>query len=349
MTRYTPMYEQLGAYTAIADRMFHGDILDGNAAALMSYNAFQVTQHAGTANMSVDVQVGRAILQGNFQANEGTYYLWSDAVENVTLTAAPGAGQERYDVIVAQVRNAYVDGGANTDFLFQAIQGTAAATGSATVPAIGTNQLKLAQVLVSASVTSILNAKITDSRPLLQAGVTPPNVTSGTTVQSFTDTNGEVWVAKNGVNGGIWKKARDVLHANWCRVAALSSSASLSPTNVTMDNQQFDDYGLYVAASNGFVVPISGMWRVVGNIGMTCTAANQWLNMRIFQSTIGKSNTQVYNPLGSNVVYALCATTVRCAVNDVITMGHATSVAGLAITVGTSYSTFLEVDYLGTG
>jgi len=48
----------------------------------------------------------------------------------------------------------------------------------------------------------------------------PPPVTSGSGIQTFIDVNGEQWVAKVGVYGGVWKRARDVMHAIAYRNAA---------------------------------------------------------------------------------------------------------------------------------
>lgn len=169
MTRYTPMYEQQGSYSAQLDRMFHGDILGQLAALMGSTGDLRVSDHTAGDNMSVDVQPGRATVVGTYTLNEGLYYIWSDAVETVPIAAAPGAGLERYDIVVAQVRNAFVDGGANTDFVFTTVQGTPAATASATAPSLGSNQLALAQVYVGGTVTSILSGNITDLRPALYA------------------------------------------------------------------------------------------------------------------------------------------------------------------------------------
>jgi hypothetical protein len=347
MTRYTPMYEQLGTYTAVADRMFHGDILGANVSSmLLSYGAFQVTQCGTGANMSVDVQPGRAMLQGNLIANEGAYYLWSDAVENVVIAAAPGAGQERYDVIVAQVRNGFIDGGPNNDFLFTKIQGTAAATGSATVPAVGTNQLKLAQVLVSANVTSILNAKITDSRPVLWNQVQPPPLSGAAPFSYYTDTNGDTWVAKGGVNGGAWKRAKDVLHARYHRNGALTSQSS--NLNIAWDAKEYDDYGLYVSASTGFILPLPGVWKLMGLMTCTTTAVNQTLLIDIWQTNFRKTEHRIISPL-AGTVSCQAEAVMRCVVNDNLQVGSLTSPGSLAYVVGFAYTCATECDYMGTG
>jgi hypothetical protein len=165
MTRYPPMYQQEGVYPAQLDRLFLSDATSGNASLLSSTTAFTVTQHAGTAGMSVDVAAGRATVLGSDTANQGTYIIWSDAVENPPIATAPGTGQSRIDLIVAQVRDDFVNAGGNNDFQIVSVTGTAAATGSQVAPAAPASSLVLAQVAVGPLVTSILNANITDVRP----------------------------------------------------------------------------------------------------------------------------------------------------------------------------------------
>jgi hypothetical protein len=163
MTRYTPMYEQLGSYPAQLDRMFHGDILGQQAALMGTSTDLTVSQNTGS-DMNVTVQPGRATVVGNFVQSEGLYWVWSDAVETVPI-AVSGAGVERYDIVVLQVRNGFVDGGANNDFIFTTVQGQPAVVGGAVAPPLGSNQLALAQVYIGDSVTGISNTVITDLRP----------------------------------------------------------------------------------------------------------------------------------------------------------------------------------------
>ena len=93
----------------------------------------------------------------------------------------------------------------------------------------------------------------------------PAPVTTGTTVQSFTDPTGEVWIAKNGVNGGAWSRARDVLRARMYRSAAYTSVASTA-TRIPYDTVTYDPYGMAtVAAAAGtqcFTIPVAGLYRL---------------------------------------------------------------------------------------
>jgi len=82
-------------------------------------------------------------------------------------------------------------------------------------------------------------------------------VTSGTAVQYFTDVYGEVWIAKNGVQGGNWIRARDTLHAICTRNAAFNWSTS--NTALPFDTATKDVWGMF--ASNGFTIPVPGWYR----------------------------------------------------------------------------------------
>jgi len=104
----------------------------------------------------------------------------------------------------------------------------------------------------------------------------PAPVTSGTTIQSFTDALGDVWVAKNGVYGGNWKRARDVLIARVARGAAWNVTNTVAA--VPHDTVLFDFYGLYNLSTLLFTIPITGWWRFEAQVNMTPTATGQYIN-----------------------------------------------------------------------
>jgi hypothetical protein len=378
------------------------------------------SQRAAGANMSVDIQPGRAMLLGNYTTNEGSYYLFSDAVENVVISTAPGAGQSRIDVVVAQVRNQYVDTGSNSDFIFTTVVGTPATTGSQVAPALGTNQFAICNVLIGPNVTSIVNANLTDRRPILSTAAggdlsgnlpnptvaringsplgtttgaasgqrltwngsswvpaapggppsgasggdlagTYPNPTvgmnlpaalaSGAGFTTFTDSMGEIWVAKGGVKAGVWNKARDVLHGYYARSAALTTVTAAN-TAITFDAMQWDDYGLWSATPNpGFITLVAGFWRLTGQMAFAPTAASQWLNVALADSGFRKFNTQVASAGSAMppVLYANGTVVVRAAANDFLQLWSWSSTASLAYSVGLAYTCFFQADYLGTG
>jgi hypothetical protein len=90
----------------------------------------------------------------------------------------------------------------------------------------------------------------------------PAPVTSGSGVQSFTDTLGDVWVAANGVYGGAWKRARDVVRARIWRTTnftPVGSAWTIFPFDTVTD----DAYGLCTTgASANFAAPVAGRYMV---------------------------------------------------------------------------------------
>jgi hypothetical protein len=163
MTRWQPQYMQEGLYSAQADRMMIGDVLGQQAVLLGTTGDFYCT--ANGADMNVEVAPGRGTVIGTLIQNEGLYYIWSDAQEIVPVAPGDGSGLERYDLVVAQIRNDYIDLSGNNDFVFTTQQGTAAPVGTATAPPLGSNQLALATVYIDGAAVTITNANITDGRP----------------------------------------------------------------------------------------------------------------------------------------------------------------------------------------
>lgn len=174
----------------------------------------------------------------------------------------------------------------------------------------------------------------TDSIP------TPAPVTSGTTIQTYQDPTGEWWVAKNGVNGGNWFKARDVLYGRVSRVAAYTypTTAAVMP----WDTVYADAYGMWTAASHAFTVPVGGLWRLDTQICVAFTAAMQFTGL---QSFTVRSN--AYAPGACNT-YARIHDTYSVAANGTISVTAYTNVAltdpGLNNSDG-----YMTVQYVGTG
>jgi hypothetical protein len=93
----------------------------------------------------------------------------------------------------------------------------------------------------------------------------PPPVTTGTTVQSYIDPNGDTWVAKNGIQGGNWQRARNVCAG---RLNPTSNQAITVAgfTQVTFQTATYDP--LNQKSGNNWVVPIAGRYSVVGSINL---------------------------------------------------------------------------------
>ena len=120
-----------------------------------------VSERGAGANLSVDVAVGQCVVTGDTTGTQGRYLVTSDAVENVTISAADPSNP-RIDLIVVQVDDDAVDGGGQNRAQIEVVTGTPASSPS--VPATPTSALPLAQVAVAASETQIQDADITDVR-----------------------------------------------------------------------------------------------------------------------------------------------------------------------------------------
>jgi hypothetical protein len=347
MALYPPLWMQEGTYPANLDRWFLQDALGPAPALLSGYGAFQVTQNS-TPNMSVNVAPGRALIPGGDVTNQGSYSVWSDAVYNVPIATAPGAGLYRIDTIVLQIQDDFVIGGGNNDFIIVPIVGTPAAVGTETAAPLPNSSVAIAYVVVGPNVTSILTANITDVRPNVRTTtiLLPQPLTTGSTIQSFTDLLGDVWVAKNGVNGGAWARARDALHCKLYRNAAWTSATSL--TAVAMDTALFDAYGMRAADNIGLSLPVAGMYRIAYTASLTSTASGQWISINVVQNATGVSGANNTNAQASGGdLQATGSDIVRASAGDELKM----NVAGLGTYTGGTgpLNTSLSASYVGTG
>lgn len=179
----------------------------------------------------------------------------------------------------------------------------------------------------------------------------PAPVTSGSGVQSFTDALGDVWVAANGVNAGAWKRARDVLHAFAYRSAAINSPIAstifLHDTVGGFVGSQ-DAYSLYNSATGAFTPPIAGWWQIYHQVGVTATAAGQWLQAVLRNTGQAAAAGAVAQSGGTSGAIA-AGTSYRGALPagyQLVT--YVQSSVALAV-IASAYWTFLHIDYLGTG
>lgn len=323
MTRYAPLWQQNNTYPAGVDREL--------IATLWPSSASTGGQAATVANtMNVQLQPGTAAVALT-TGNNSALCRW-DATEVVTLSAAPVSGQSRIDLIVLQVRDVALDAGANNDFIFQAIAGTPVVSGPVP-PALPANAYAVCQVLVIGGSANLNGATITDVRAQLGSfPALPPVVTSGTTVQSFTDANGQVWVAKAGVNGGAWRLARDVLHCVVNRTAAFNFNSGPVP----FDTVVRDPYGIYNVGTAQFIPPVSGMYFSTLSLRSTTSLMGVVLNIGA-SGIIGQANLGAQGASFS-VVYFFNA-------GQLIT--HPVTPSGAL--VGGGPFNFATFDYVGTG
>ena len=157
MTLHTPLFQQNSTYSAADFRRMYWWLGGGGP---FRYYDLVVSQRASGVNMSVDVSAGLAALPASV-FTRGLYICQSDAVENVAIAAAPGAGSSRIDRIVARVYDTEY-GEAADEWTIEAITGTAGP--SPTAPAQPAGSLTLALVNVGSEVAAITDAAITDQR-----------------------------------------------------------------------------------------------------------------------------------------------------------------------------------------
>lgn len=176
---------------------------------------------------------------------------------------------------------------------------------------------------------------------------TPAPLTSGTTIQSFTDPLGDVWVAKNGVNSGNWFRARDVLYCNVYRVQPFTLATSANPP-LPMDTVVRDAYGMFNTTNGSVNCPVAGLYRAQGQWRATSTG-QQSGNAFI---TLNNVNILAFgSTLPSVTGLTMCAQAASYAfvnAGDQLYLNQ-NCTAALACAVNTLWATFLQVKYEGTG
>lgn len=157
MAKERPLWAQGLTFPARVDRQFIESVWPTEGV----ITGMAVSQH-GAGDFTVDVALGRCVVKGDDQTNQGSYLgAVINAAENVTIGAAPGANS-RIDLIVARVYDPDAGTGASPIFALECIAGTAAP--SPVPPATPNTAIVLAHILVDHTTSAILTANITDKR-----------------------------------------------------------------------------------------------------------------------------------------------------------------------------------------
>jgi hypothetical protein len=240
---------QQGSYSAAYDRDVLGALWPAPAS-----SGCAVTTSSG---MVLNVASGRVAVPT--QNNTGSTLCSSDAVEQVTIPAAPPSGQNRYDLVICRPRGNDLDGGTNNDFIFDVVAGTPAAT--PTIPATPAGTVVLAQVYVPGGSAAVTQANIADVRPGAMS-------------------IGQTAVAR--VNGRI-------------RQTGATTVATLSVTQLA--NMGADPAwplkGGMTVVSNGLRVPVAGLYHVVIGLMTANGASNATL------TGIAQTSLAINNPIGT--------------------------------------------------
>lgn len=148
----------------------------------MSLADLRVTQKAGGANFSVDVSAGRCVVQGDSATLQGNYMATNDATVNdstTAVTSAPSAGNERYDIVIVEIKDNAEDSGGINAPRFRVVAGTpqTVASGTAAPPATPVTSLRLAVIgPIQNGTTTITNAIIAQDNTLAGRRCTPGTV-----------------------------------------------------------------------------------------------------------------------------------------------------------------------------
>lgn len=166
-------------FAALRYADFQGALQEG----VVGAGDLMVTQRGAGANMTVDVAAGGGWVQIDTGTRNGMAHVVNDAVANATITAAH-ATLPRVDQIVLQYNDSAIPAGVGGDIpTLRVIAGVATTgatldnrTGAGALPA---DALRLADVLVAAAATSVLNTSIRDRRPWARGAMNFPMHTGG--------------------------------------------------------------------------------------------------------------------------------------------------------------------------
>jgi hypothetical protein len=332
MTRYAPLWQQKNHYPASLDRVLlnmmwpTGGVNQGLAAS------------ADSTTLVIKMSAGNAVVP----LTDGTTALISsDGVEPVTLTQPPVSGSNRNDLIVATVRDSTVDAGTNDDFVFTAIAGVV----NGAVPATPVNSLAIASILVTGGQNWITPAQVTDRRKMLGLNIPPP-LGAGAPFASFTDSNGEVWVAKGGVNGGLYRKATSVLRSRVFRSSAWTlNTAGYVP--LVMNAVTRDDYAVYDTTNGFFTAPVAGWWQFVVILSASASGAGQWVQAVLgTNGTTPEAGSTNHSGVGTTMTAVCVQTTFLNAGDRRYTLQVGSTALG-GVASGTW--TYATASYLGAG
>lgn len=155
-----PIWLQNGQYSARRDRAILDLLFDEG---IFEANDFEVSQRAIGINNSVDVAAGRAIIDGDDEANQNEYLVVLEAPINVPFGPAP-VSDARIDLVVLQVNDSTA-GSTRTPAdvaELKVLEGTPAVTPVA--PTVPPTAIPLAEVLRTSGDIAIDNSMISDVR-----------------------------------------------------------------------------------------------------------------------------------------------------------------------------------------
>lgn len=257
------------------------DFLNQEGVNSLTDDDFEVTA-AGT-DMNVDVDTGVAYVQNDAwsKATSVTKY-WrveSDAVEEVTLDPSD-ATLDRIDLIILQINDAAsADDEASNVATVTKVTGTPA--GSPAAPSIPDDALVLAEVYVSASVTTISNGDITDSR--VEAGLIASDwdaiLDNDEALQSYNTSDTLVNLIKMNSSNQVDVGKQGYLtrvFSNCSFMAYPSANFSIADgATIVLNTEDHDIGGVYNTSNGKFTAPTKGIYLIGCNVGFTASVSGE--------------------------------------------------------------------------
>ena len=254
MTEQNPAtYLQGGTHPAEGLRRMTTSLVGDTTGVVLSTD-LAVTERGAGANMSVDVAAGRAFIEGDEGAFQGTYHVENRATVNLTVTASH-ATLDRIDLVVAKVEDSDYSG-ATDAWSLAIVDGTAA--GSPSAPSAPANSITLASIYVTALDSSIVDAQITDLRTIYGTG----SVDWTPTVTGLTEGNG-TWT------DSYYRQIGDMVFVGGTFI--LGSTSALTGFTIALPVTAADAYGPNGVA---YLYDFSAGFTYVGLTKYTASAAS---------------------------------------------------------------------------
>lgn len=156
MTVNDPAFLQGSTYTAIEDRINESASFAGGALTLpkarQGFLAGRAPVYTNPSGMDVAIAQHAAIIENDFAASAGDYVAVVTAAETFTL-AASSPTQNRYDIIVLEVKDNFYDTSGLNLARLRVIQGANSA-GTPSDPSIPNSAIPVVRCVVNADVTS---------------------------------------------------------------------------------------------------------------------------------------------------------------------------------------------------
>lgn len=219
-----------GAFSALAE------------SCVLTSSDFSVSQRAAGANMSVDVNNGgTAFIEGTEATNQGYYSCLGDAsAVNLTIGAS-SPSLSRIDIVVAQVEDSFYSGSTDA-WSLAVVAGTPAS--SPVAPSAPDNSIVLAEVLIGVSVTSIVDANITDKRVIAHGGLYSGPYSCTSTTRPDNPWYGMHIIETDTDKEYVWKNAWEFMPSAVSAGYLLTQTGEVSPTSdLTLTTSETDVSG----------------------------------------------------------------------------------------------------------